>query len=241
MMNHIRIVLVRPSHPGNIGAVARAMKTMGLHRLCLVAPKKFPAAEADARAAGAEDILQKAFIFENLLDAIHDCELVFGTSARHRYLERPTCIPRECAELVSKNPMKEVAILFGNEQSGLSNDELSFCQRQVIIPTIADFQSLNLAAAVQIIAYELFSRLDSSLPLKGEEDRELALVKQLDDFYKHFETVMIRVNFLEPSRPRQLMSKLKRFFNRAQLEQSELNIFRGFLAAIEKKINKEKV
>lgn len=234
-MKNIRIVLVNTSHPGNIGAAARAMKTMGLERLVLVAPKDFPSEEATARATGASDILEQAIVAPNLRMAIQDCEWVLGTSGRNRYLQRSIVSPRECGQWIADHNDAEIAILFGNERNGLSNEELAFCQSQIVIPTAPQFSSLNLAAAVQIICYEIFS--SSLTEISCQPDSlvpSLVKVEQLEQLYDHLQRVMIETHFLNPEQPKQLMPKLKRFFSRAQLEEDELNIFRGFLTAVEK-------
>jgi len=234
---NIRIVLVRTSHPGNIGAAARAIKTMCLDNMYLVAPKQFPSRDASARAAGAEDILTKATLCESLDEAIEDCHLVVGTSGRLRHVDWPLLTPRECAEkLVTGSQSGPVALVFGQEQSGLTNSELDCCQYMVQIPANPDYGSLNLAAAVQVLAYEILladqtiqagSPKISSLPMPdhGEMQR----------FYDHLREVLIQVNFLDPDNPRLLMRKLIRIFNRTGLDQTELNILRGILTAVQQR------
>ncbi len=243
MLQNIRIVLVNTSHPGNIGAVARAMKNMGLSRLTLVSPEEFPHGQATARAAGADDILQKAVIVDNLPEALVDCDLVFGTSARPRTLSWSVCDPRECAKEVLKHSEKgEVAIVFGRESSGLTNEELSHCQRHVFIPTASpDFSSLNLAAAVQVIVYEiLITSLNKEDKTNFEETRELATADQMNGFYEHLEQTLEDLKFLDPKQPKMLMYRLKRLFGRAQVDTTEINILRGILSAVDWQVRRSK-
>ena len=260
MQKNLRIVMVNTSHPGNIGAAARAMKTMGLDQLCLVAPKVFPHAEATARAVGADDLIAKAVVVETLEEALLGCRLVLGCSARGRFLSLPILNPREGAkralEVAEHAP---IAILFGNEQHGLSNAELAHCQFQICIPSNPEFSSLNVAAAVQIIAYELNCALEdqrqtsqaSALDIKkniSTVQKEKLKIKNaailpataeaLSLFYQHLEATLIAIDFLDPSNPRKLTARLHRFFNRAQPETLELNIFRGILTAVLQKRKK---
>lgn len=234
---NVRIVLVNPSHAGNIGAVARAMKNMGLTNLYLVDPKNFPDEHAVARSAGADDLLQDAVVVKNLDEAIAECVLVLGTSTRARRLSWPSLSPGECAYKVgaiSRN--KNVAIIFGNERTGLSNEELDKCQYFVTIPTNPEFSSLNLAAAVQIITYELHQNLISSEQEHelDNNDDVLASQSELQGFYKHLEQVLIAIEFLNPAHPKKLMRRIYRLFHKAQLVENEVNILRGILTSIEK-------
>lgn len=234
MLEKLRIVMVNPSHPGNIGAAARAMRTMGLKSLYLVSPKKFPHQKATVRAAGADDILQRAVVVEGLLDAVKDCELVFGTSARGRSLPWPISTPRECAKILADNPQCQTAILFGRERTGLTNQELAYCHYHVYIPTTLDYSSLNLAAAIQVITYELrMAHLNASI-IKKEKQETLATVEELVGLYEHMQQTMIRVGYLDQNHPKLLMQRMQRLFNRAQLKSTEINIIRGFLSAIDK-------
>ncbi len=235
MLKNIRIVLVNTSHPGNIGSAARAMKTMGLTTLYLVAPKLFPHPKAVEMATGAADILEKAIIVSDLKEAISDCGLVVGTSARSRTIPWPMLSPRQCAEKVlPEAAASQVAILFGREQSGLTNDELHCCHFHLQIPCDSSYTSLNVAAAVQVIAYELHmaSLLEQT---KEEWDYPCATAGEMQGFYEHLERVLIAIDFLNPNVPRQLMTRLKRLFNRARPDAMEMNILRGILAAIDKK------
>jgi TrmH family RNA methyltransferase len=234
----IRIVLVEPSHPGNIGASARAMRTMGLSQLYLVRPRLFPHAEATSMASGADDLLAGATVCGELDEALSGCRLVAGTSARLRTLRWPQVSPRAGArrllEVAGHGP---VALLFGREHSGLTNAELERCQYLVHIPTAAEYGSLNLAAAVQVLTYEL--RIASIQDSETEEithgaAERLAMAEDLSRLYDHLERVLIGIDFLDPDNPRQLMRRLRRLFNRARLTENELNILRGILSAIDK-------
>lgn len=226
-----RIVLIGTSHPGNIGAAARAMKTMGLATLYLVAPQQFPSAEATARASGADDLLAAARRVDTLDEAIADAVLVIGASARSRSLPIPTLDPRAGARLIAgQADPHRVAVLFGNEQSGLSNAELDRCHYLVQIPANPAYASLNLAAAVQIICYEL--RLLAGEDRVGDgEAIDYAPAEQVEQFYAHLEQTLIELEFLDPANPRQLMRRLRRLFNRVRLDRNEVNILRGILTA----------
>lgn len=235
-MNNIAIVLVNTTHPGNIGAVARAMKNMGLQQLYLVAPKTFPHVKATARAAGADDILAKAIVVENLDEAIVGCGLVIGTSARLRSLPWPLLNPKQCAEkALFESQHTKVAIVFGREHAGLTNQELAKCHYHIHIPTNPEFSSLNVAAAVQVVAYELRMMMeqDISQPDKHFID-ELATAEEVQFFYQHLERALKQIDFLKQTRSRRFMLRLQRLFNRARLEKTELNILRGILTAMEK-------
>ncbi|OGI46369.1 MAG: hypothetical protein A2637_03425 [Candidatus Muproteobacteria bacterium RIFCSPHIGHO2_01_FULL_65_16] len=230
-MKNIRIVLVRPTHPGNIGAAARAMKNMGLENLHLVAPENFVAAEARARAVGAEDVLARAVTRDSLDAALADCHLVIGASARARRIEWPLLEPKACAEklIAAAGP---AALVFGQERTGLTNAELERCCFVVQIPASPAFPSLNLAAAVQVLAYEIYLAGRRSLEQK---DRVATPVSHEDmrQFYRHLEQVLVQTGFLDPSNPRLLMRRLVRLFNRAGLDRNELNILRGILTAVQ--------
>jgi TrmH family RNA methyltransferase len=226
-----RIVLVRTSHPGNIGAAARAMKTMGLERLHLVAPLHYPHADATARAVWADDVLERARVCATLEEAIADCTLVVGASARQRTLPWPLLDARATAERIAAG-VEETAIVFGPEQSGLDNHELERCAILLQIPSNAAYGSLNLAAAVQIVAYEL--RMAARSQTAAESGTPLATAAELEYFYAHLQRVMEDADFLDPGNPKHLMRRMRRLFNRAHLDQNELNILRGLLAAYDK-------
>lgn len=237
MLKNIKIVLNQTSHPGNIGATARAMKTMGLNHLALVNPKLFPHADATARASGADDLLADAVVFPSMDEAVTDCQLVIGASARIRSINCPVLTPRECAERVrDESGQGRVAIAFGNEQSGLSNEEIDRCHYLVNIPTASAYGSLNLAAAVQVITYEV---LVSHLPdaPSGDIDDEHIPVNagELERFYTHLEETLVELEFLNPENPRLLMRRLRRLFNRTRLDENEMNILRGILSAAQQK------
>lgn len=233
-----RIILVQPTHPGNIGAAARAMKNMGLSQLTLVQPKQFPHAEASVRASGADDVLAHARVVNTLEEAMQGCQLVFATSARSRRLEWPSCTPRESAQLIAALPANaQAAIVFGRESSGLTNEELALCHMQIHIPTVAHFSSLNLSAAVQLIAYEMYLfSLNGQNNIQNELSTDLASADDLQCFFKHLQQTMIDVNFLDVRQPKKLMHRLRRLFQRAQLSKTEIHILRGFLSAINKKM-----
>jgi len=232
----IRIVLVGTTHPGNIGACARAMKNMGITDLALVNPLHFPHEEATARASGADDILEDAKVTATLEEAISDCVYVAGASARARAIDWPGLEPRDCAaRLIKESSKGRVAAVFGPEKSGLSNADLDHCDTLLTIPTNPDFSSLNLAMAVQVITYEL--RLaGENVALTGKEpDVPPATNDELEYFYAHLEQVLTDINFLDPDNPRTLMRRLRRLFIRAHPDKNEVNILRGILTAVERK------
>lgn len=230
----VRIVLVGTTHPGNIGAVARAMKNMGQHDLSLVAPRYFPHAEASARASGADDILDNAIVVDTLEEAIRDCIYVAGASARSRTIGWPAKAPRECADrLVQESVNGAVAAVFGPEKSGLTNDHLDLCHTLLTIPTDPGFSSLNLAMAVQVLTYELrMSELEerADAPMS---DVPLATSEELEYFYDHLQQVLIASRFLDPENPRLLMRRLRKLFVRAEPDRDEINILRGILGALD--------
>jgi tRNA (cytidine32/uridine32-2'-O)-methyltransferase len=231
-MQAVRIVLVNTTHPGNIGAAARAMKNMGLEELCLVNPQSFPCAEATARASGADDLLARAASVTTLEEALKGCSLVIGASARRRTLPVPMLDPRECAEQVMQQaPDNGTAILFGRERTGLTNEELDRCHYLVQIPTNPAYPSLNVAAAVQVIAYEL--RMAAGLsPARQENRYRFATAEEMELFYRHLEETLVGIGFLDADNPRQLMRRLRRLFGRARPNQNEINILRGILTAV---------
>lgn len=232
VLNNIRIVLVRTTHPGNIGATARAMKNMALDRLVLVEPLVFPHPDATARAAGAEDVLERAKVCHTLDAAIGDCTLVVGTSARARRIGWPTLAPDEAARaLVDAAAANPVAVVFGQERTGLVNDELDRCRAVVSIPVNAEYPSLNLGSAVQILAYEIFRAAGAAS--EGTTRTDLAGHDDMRNFFRHLETVLVEIGFLNPENPRYLMRRLMRLFHRAEPDRNELNILRGILTAVQ--------
>lgn len=228
----VRFVLFEPTHPGNVGAAARAIKTMGFSELVLVNPPDDPGGEARARASGALDVLESAAARGTLAEAVRGCGLVLGASARHRRLGMPEHDPREAAaELLRVAAAAPVAVVFGPERSGLTNAELDLCQGIVYIPANPAYSSLNLAAAVQVIAWEL--RAAQGLAFESPPpEAPPATAEELDLFYEHLERVLVASGFLDTGNPRNLMRRLRRLFNRTRLDRNELNILRGILAAV---------
>jgi len=235
---NVRIVLVGTSHPGNIGGAARAMKNMRLERLYLVDPKVFPHREATARSAGASDILANAIVCRSLVEALEGCTLVVATSARRRTLRWPQLAPKDCAQRILEHAVNnDVALVFGRERTGLSNAELDLCHFMTYIPCNPEFSSLNLAAAVQIMSYELMNATHGIFVPKDEEiHRSLADAGDVERFYQHLEQTLIALGFLDPRNPKHLMRRLRRMFNRIRLSQVEVSILRGILTAAQKHI-----
>ncbi|MGY3958312.1 tRNA (cytosine(32)/uridine(32)-2'-O)-methyltransferase TrmJ [Aeromonas popoffii] len=235
MLDQIRIVLVNTSHTGNMGSAARAMKTMGLTQLVLVDPQALPDDNAMALAAGASDVLANARIVSTLDEAIADCGLVIGTSARSRTLSWPMLDPREAGEKAVVEGVKHpVALVFGRERTGLTNDELQKCHYHVAIAANPEYSSLNLAMAVQTICYEVRMHWlqDQAPEVVSEADYPSA--DQLEGFYQHLEQTLLKTGFIADDHPGQVMSKLRRLFNRARPETVELNILRGILTSVQK-------
>ncbi len=232
-LRNIRIVLVGTTHPGNIGAVARAMKNMCLQQLYLVQPKRFPCAEATARASGADDLLHDAKVCDTLDEALDGCRLVVGASARLRRVEWPQFAPRECAaQLLREAEQAPVALLFGRESSGLSNAEMDRCQYLVHIPANEEYSSLNLSMAVQVLAYELrMTALEGSPFPAVKHDRQVATADEMEGFIQHLQQTMRDIHFSDPRQSTKLLRRLRRLFNRAQPDSDELNILRGILSA----------
>jgi TrmH family RNA methyltransferase len=231
----IRIVLVGTTHPGNIGAVARAMKNMGLSDLALVNPKHFPHDEATARASGAADILERATVVDTLAEALTDCVYVAGASARSRTINWPCMGPRDCAErMIQESSHGKVAAVFGPEKTGLHNDDLDLCHTLLTIPTDPGFSSLNLAMAVQVLTYEL--RVASMLDEGPVFDvgAPPATSEEMEHFYEHLEKVLTDIEFLDPDNPRHLMRRMRRLFIRARPDKNEVNILRGVLTAVDR-------
>ena len=236
MLNHIKIVLVQPSHPGNIGAVARVMKNMGLNKLCLIDPKCFPHEESWRLAGRASDILDSAMCYPSLEDALISTQLIIGTSARDRSLDWPILDASEAAHKCVYESLVETAFIFGPERTGLINKDLQQCHFHLLIPTHPSYPSLNLASAVQIVCYELYrhyNQLNQNCPSLVTNTTTNA---ELNGFYQHLQEILVATNFLDPNQPKQLMPKLQRLFNKAQLTSEEVNILRGFLSSIKNKI-----
>ncbi|HHF4609118.1 TPA: tRNA (cytosine(32)/uridine(32)-2'-O)-methyltransferase TrmJ [Haemophilus influenzae] len=235
MLENIRIVLIETSHSGNIGSAARAMKTMGLNQLCLVSPKSIDE-QSYALSAGAEDIVKNAMIVNSFDDAVKNCSLVIGTSARLRYLQNTLIEPRECADKVIAHKGK-IAIVFGRERIGLTNEELLKCHYHLNIPANPDYSSLNLAMAVQLVSYEL----RMAFLVQNNKKNSLSLIEknyptadQLAYFFDHTERIYQSLGFVQNQG---VMRKLKRLYYRAKLEKNELNILNGMLSAVEKRID----
>ncbi len=250
LLSNCRIILVNTTHPGNVGATARAMKTMGLSELYLVSEDSGIIDDhAFARASGADDVLGKCVVVQTLQQAVAGCNYLIGTSARSRTLSSQVLTPRDAATFAINDHVamgNKIAIVFGQERMGLTNTELSLCHVQIIIPANPEYSSLNLSSAVQLICYELRlavlknidnNELTNNLAANNlKRDRvELVDAADMELFYEHLERVMLKTHFLDPKQPKLLMQRLRRLYNRAQVGKQELNILRGILTACEKK------
>jgi tRNA (cytidine32/uridine32-2'-O)-methyltransferase len=234
MNKGLRIVLVETSHPGNIGAAARAMKTMCLARLVLVNPAEYPHPDASARASGAVDVLERAAVVKTLDEALTGCALIAGTSARQRGLGPPVLSPKECMERLHAADAagQETALLFGRERTGLTNEELARCHILVNIPSNPEYSSLNIAAAVQVLGYEsMLAR--GATPAAGESEEVPATAEEMEKLYAHIESAALETGFLDPANPKHLMRRIRRLFNRARPDQNEVHILRGLLTALQ--------
>jgi tRNA (cytidine32/uridine32-2'-O)-methyltransferase len=241
VLDSIRIVLVQTYHPGNIGAIARAMKTMGLKELYLVDPTEYPAEEASNRAAGALDVLDNATVVQTLPDALADCTQVFATSARKRNYTRPQVTAEEAAGWISENPNEKIAIVFGRERMGLSNEQLGMCQQLLYIPGNPEYDVLNIGSAVQIVSYELFKQfgnhrddLDASQTASNSETEEYASTQDMERFYQHLESTLSDTGFLVKNHPGEAMQRLQQMFARAHPNAKELRMLRGILGSVDK-------
>lgn len=238
LLPKVRVVLVGTTHPGNIGSVARAMKTMGLSDLVLVDPQTEIDDKSNALASGARDVLANARTFSTLEEAVANCGLVVGSSARSRTLPWPMLDPRECGlKMMAEIHNHPVAVVFGRENSGLTNEELQLCHYHVCIPANPEYSSLNLAMAVQTVCYEI------RMAALGEPvavTQEYPDIEKLEAYYKHLEQTLIDVDFIIKAHPGQVMTKLRRLFNRARPEEVELNILRGMLTATQRSIGQKK-
>lgn len=238
LLDKIRIVLVATSHPGNIGAAARALKTMGLKQLWLVSPRDYPADRARWRAANAVDVLDGAQVVDTLDEAIGECGLVVGASARDRRIPWPLLSPRECGRRALAEAQSHlVAIVFGREDRGLTNEELHKCTYHVHIPANPEYSSLNLAAAVQVISYELRMAAleDDSGELASLDHWDIppARVEDVELYFAHLEQALVDIGFHDMDNPRQTMTRLRRLYGRIRLDQMELSILRGVLTAMQ--------
>ncbi|TKB44516.1 tRNA (cytosine(32)/uridine(32)-2'-O)-methyltransferase TrmJ [Thalassotalea mangrovi] len=248
MLENVKIVLVNTSDCRNMGSAARAMKTMGLTNLVLVDPMEMPNGQAQALAAGATDVLANATVVSTLEEAISDCGLVVGTSARSRTLPWPMLEPRSCGKkMVEEGKQYPVALVFGRESSGLTNDELQLCHYHVAIPANPEYSSLNLAMAVQTLSYEIrMNYLDdqsaahnveqSQVDINEDDDTQYPLVEETERFYQHFEKSLQGTGFIVPKHPGLIMTKVRRLFNRARPDGKELKMLRGILASIDKTV-----
>ena len=240
VLDSVRIVLVQTYHPGNIGAIARAMKTMGLNELYLVDPTDYPAEEASSRAAGALDVLDNATVVESLSEAIADCTQVFATSARKRNYTRPQVTAEEAAGWIKENPNEKIAIVFGRERMGLSNEQLGMCQQLLYIPGNPEYDVLNIGSAVQIVSYELFKQLgqhrddiETPTPITDNEE-EYASQIDMERFYQHLESTLSDTGFLVKNHPGEAIQRLQQMFARAQPNAKELRMLRGILGSVDK-------
>ena len=248
MFENIRIVLINTFHPGNIGSVARAMKTMGISKLYLVDPLDFPSDDATTMAVSANDLLTSAVIVETLEEAIADCALIVGTSARSRSFPWPIKAAREAApQIIQEAKTQQVAIVFGRETMGMHNEELQMCNYHVYIPSQPEYKALNLAAAVQIISYEIFLAAESLAAESNDKSQstkfkdtitEYCTKKEMDYFFEHLEQTLYDINFIIRAHPGKAMLRLKRLFNRARPEQLEMNMLRGILTAAQLMVQK---
>ncbi len=240
MLENIRIVLVGTTHSGNIGSAARAMKVMGLQRMILVAPECAVDGQAIALAAGASDIANNAQIVDTVEQAVADCGLVMATSARSRTLDWPLLDARETGiKAISESSQHPVAIVFGRERTGLTNEELQHAHFHVAIPANPDYSSLNLAMAVQTLCYEMrMAWLDSQAYQGQTVEEDYPLSQDFERFYVHLEKTLKETGFINKTHPGMVMTKLRRLFNRARLESQELKILRGVLSSIDKQINR---
>ncbi|WP_026958913.1 MULTISPECIES: tRNA (cytosine(32)/uridine(32)-2'-O)-methyltransferase TrmJ [Aliagarivorans] len=234
MLDKVRVVLVGTSHSGNIGSAARAMKTMGISKLYLVDPQCEVDGKSVALAAGASDVLANAVVVDELHQAIGNCQLVVGTSARSRTLDWPMLDGREAGQkLAEEGQSGEVALVFGRERTGLTNQELQQCHYHVCVPANPEYSSLNLAMAVQILCYEV--RM-ASLEQHPKREEEYPLVDDLELYYQHLERCITDTGFIIKPHPGKVMDKLRRMFNRIRMDKQELNIMRGILTSVDKQI-----
>jgi tRNA/rRNA methyltransferase len=243
LFQRLRFVLVETSHPGNIGAVARAMKTMGFSELVLVNPRFADAIhkeEAVAFASGAQDVLERARIVGSIEEALVDCNFVAAVSARLREFSPPVVTPRALAEQLATDAGLNAALLFGSERYGLPNETVAKANVLINIPANPDYSSLNLAQAVQVLAYECrLAQCGDALPQSGVGSQgEAASAAQIDGMYAHLEQALVSIEFLNPGNPKKLMPRLKRLFSRTQLETEEVNILRGIANQILQKCRK---
>lgn len=237
MLDNIRIVMIRTWHPGNIGSALRAMKTMGLHHLTLVNPPHWPHPDAETMAAGAADLIARVKVVDSLARAIADCSLVVGTSARSRSFPWPMLAPRACGQQVIREAgHSQVALVFGQETTGMTNKELQQCNYHVCIPGNPEYPVLNVASAVQILCYEIrqgFEACKEAGENPGEKTATCPDAHAMEQFYQHLEEALYDINFIVRQHPGDAMTRLRRLFNRARPESTEMNMLRGILSRIQ--------
>ena len=234
---YVQIVLVETSHPGNIGSVARAMKNMGLANLALINPKKFPHQDATALAGNAKDVLDNAHIFSSIQEAVKSSKMIYATSARDRTIEWPTLTANEAAseiqELVSNEI--EVSILFGREDRGLTNEELQLANKHLMIPAHPDYPVLNIAMSTQVVCYELYQAAQKN-SVESWQDFPEYTSEELNNLIEHFNETVEGLELVDPKNPKQIMTRMERMFRRLYPDQMEGNFLRGFLKAVNKRI-----
>lgn len=245
LLDRLRIVMINTSDSGNIGAAARAMKTMGLRQLVLVQPEEFPTAKATARASAAADLLHNARVVQTLDEAIGDCQLVLGTSARLRTIPWPLIDPRQGAARVMNEPEgADIAILFGREDAGLTNEELRRCHFHICIPANEEYPVLNIGAAIQVICYEMrMAALERQAnPVVPDQsgmqqwDEPLVSSEDMERFLRHFEETLLDIDFFDPNNPKQLLTRVRRLFLRTRMDRLEMNLLRGVLSTVQKRV-----
>lgn len=238
VLSSVRIVLLQTYHPGNIGAVARAMKTMGLNELLMVRPKEFPSVEATNRAAGAVDVLERAIIVNSLQEAIEDCTQVFATTARQqRSFMRPQKSCEKAVNWIKNNPAEKIAIVFGRERMGMSNEDINLCQQMLYIPGNPEYDVLNLASAVQIVCYELFRQLNEVMDTGTERQAEFATQEAVTGFYQHLSTSLEQSGYLRTKQPSDTMKRIRQLFSRAQPSATEISMLRGIISSLSRDKN----
>ena len=233
----INIVLVETSHPGNIGSVSRAMKTMGLSKLSLINPRKFPSGEANALSGNATDVLENAQVYKTIEDAIKTSTFVYATSSRNRTIQWPTINVEEAAELILNQTTaeKEISILFGREDRGLTNEELQLANTHIEIPANPDYPVLNLAMSAQILSYEIF-KASHNTEARDWHDYPEVDSANLQMLIDHFIETAVNIDVIHPENPKKIISRIKRMFSRLHPDEMEASFLRGFLAAINKKL-----
>ena len=233
----VQIVLVETSHPGNIGSVARAMKNMGLSRLALINPKKFPHDEATALAGNAGDVLEKAQVFSSIEEAVKNSKIIFATSARERTIEWPVASAKDAAQEINQLAAEniEVSILFGREDRGLTNEELQLSNKHLIIPADPEYPVLNIAMSTQVVCYELYQASHNE-PIGPWQDFPEYTSQELQHLIEHFNETVFKLDLIDPKNPKQILTRMERMFRRLYPDQMEGNFLRGFLKAVNNKI-----